>query len=94
MNKFFVEITWYVSKNNLEERLHEKFKSWEHKIIGEDWKEKLDEDFQEVHTQYKSTKGRCKDAHLDINKVDYPNITYIEIGSSLRMNLILIRGEV
>ncbi|MBD8349371.1 hypothetical protein [Dysgonomonas sp. HGC4] len=91
MKKYFIEITYYVPRNNLEERLHEEFKKIEDNVISEDQlKANLDSRYSKVVSDYNRNKGKAK-APIDISAIG--DKIYYKIGKSLSINLILVKGE-
>lgn len=92
MKKYFIDITWYVAKNNLEERLQSRFECLEHTIIPENkLKELINDRYETVVSEYRSGKGRAA-AFFDSTGLDDTSIQY-NIGTSTVLHLTMIRGE-
>lgn len=91
MKKYFIDISFYVPKNNLEARLQEEFKKIEDNVISEDQlKTNLDSRYAKVVSYYNQYIGKAK-APIDINSVG--DKIYYKIGKSLSITLILVKGE-
>lgn len=91
MRKYFIEITLYVGKNNLEERLHVEFQKLEHVVIPEDKITKeIDLRYAKVLSDYQRNKGKAK-AAFDKNTIG-DNIRF-SIGKSMLIDLIPIKDE-
>lgn len=91
MKKYFVDIMFYVPKNNLEERLQASFKEIEHTVISEDQvKTELDLRYAKVLSEYHRNKGKGK-AIFDRNVID--SKPCYDIGKSITVNLIPVRRE-
>lgn len=91
MKKYFIDISFYVPKNKLEEMLQVEFKKIEHHTITEDKiRENFNIRFINTYTDHRNNKGRSK-ATMDVNPIDN-NIIY-SFGKSLIITLILVEGE-
>ena len=91
MKKYFIDISFYVPKNKLEEMLQAEFKKIDHHTITEDKiKENFNIRFINTVTEHRNNKGRSK-AAIDANTIN--NKIIYSIGRSLIITLILVEGE-
>lgn len=92
MKKYFIDITWYVAKNNLEERLQSSFACLEHTIIPENkLMEQINNRYDNAVSEYRKAKGRAAD-FFDSTGLNDSHIQY-RIGQSTILHLTLIKGE-
>jgi len=93
MKKYFIDMTFYVAKNNLEKMLHDEFRNIEHcTVLAENVKKEIDERYNEIVSRYRSMRGHGKAELRCSTLARQENIQYT-IGESLRLNLIPINKE-
>lgn len=91
MKKYFIDITWYVAKNILEERLQSTFGCLEHTVISEnELKDQINDRYETTVAGYRQDKGRAA-AFFDSTDLNDCHIQY-KIGYSTILHLTLIRG--
>lgn len=90
MKKYFVDIRFLSSRNNLESQLMEAFRGFENHLISSDNLSKLKDTYQTVLNAYKQNKGR---SHVDYSVNKQRGIIYISMGDQISLTLTEVVGE-
>lgn len=89
--EFFVDITFYSPKNNLEKMLHDEFRKHEHTLITYAQIPDLKAVYESVIERHRKNKGR---ATAEFRQTDLrENKIWIEINKSLRITLVEVTGD-
>ena len=91
MKKYFIDIRFLSSRNNLESRLMEAFRDFENCLISGDNLSKLKDTYKTVLDAYKQNKGR---SHVDYSVNKQRNIIFISMGDQITLTLTEIKAEI